>query len=42
MPGTAITVNATSLLCSLAGLRDELGWVPTSEARMGLPATGRA
>ena len=34
--GTAIHVNGLSLLCSLCGLRDELGWTPTTEWRMGL------
>lgn len=34
--GTAITVNAIALLCNLCGLRDELGWVPTTETRMAL------
>jgi hypothetical protein len=37
-PGTAITVNAISLLCNLCGLREELGWTPTTESRMGLEA----
>lgn len=35
-PGTAIVVSAIALLCNLCGLRDELGWVPTTESRMGL------
>jgi hypothetical protein len=34
--GTAIVVNAIALLCSLCGLRDDLGWSPTTESRMGL------
>jgi len=35
-PGTAIVTMAISLLCNLCGLRDELGWVPCTEWRMGL------
>jgi hypothetical protein len=36
-PGTAINCSAIGLLANLCGLRDELGWTPTTEARMGLP-----
>ena len=35
-PGTAINCSALALLCNLCGLREELGWVPTTESRMGL------
>jgi hypothetical protein len=34
--GTAITCSALSLVCNLCGLRQELGWTPTTESRMGL------
>ena len=34
--GTAIICSAIALLCNLCGLRDELGWAPLTEWRMGL------
>jgi hypothetical protein len=34
--GTAINCSAIALVCNLCGLRNELGWTPTTEARMGL------
>lgn len=34
--GTALIVHAIALLCNLAGRREELGWAPLTEWRMGL------
>ena len=34
--GTALHCHALALLCNLCGLRDELGWTPLTEWRMGM------
>ncbi|MDO9543537.1 MAG: hypothetical protein Q7J98_14620 [Kiritimatiellia bacterium] len=34
--GTALMCNTIPLLCNLCGLREELGWTPLTEWRMGL------
>lgn len=36
--GSALLTQAIAMLCNLCGLRDELGWRPTTETAMALPA----